>query len=393
MDRLAQELLSRFETHLDEIADEIASATVTEIRSLGPVQDPALYIEVRTLARAHLDEFLRATREGGDPSGDIYTAVRERGAQRARQLVPLSALLHSYLIAQRVIADAITREAGTDARSRGAALALTAQTYDYNIGLITALADAYVEAVQGDLAELDSARRALVDGLLGGDPDAGLELARRGVGLGFDPERSHVVAIAPVDGSPRWTVQAIARAAGRSERNAFVVDRDGELLALLDADRAPAARRLLEQAAANLERSHGVRLRAGIGTAFRGVTGFAMSYHEARRAVRHTSEGRPFVLGPADVPLFDELTSSGRDGVAELIPVATREALSDADTRATLEAYIAADLNVAAAAKALSLHPNSLRYRLRRISEATGRDPRHLSDLLELIAASRVMAE
>ncbi|HEY7630074.1 MAG TPA: hypothetical protein VH817_05205 [Thermoleophilaceae bacterium] len=301
MDSLAREILARFETRLDEIADEIASATVTEIRSLGPVQDPALYIQVRTLARAHLDEFLEATRSGGEPTDAIYAAVRERAVQRARQGVPLSALLHSYMIAQRVSADAIAREAGADARSRGAALELTGLTYDYNVGLIAALADAYVEAVQGDLAELDIARRALVDGLLSGDSDAGLELARQGVGLGFDPECGHVVAVAEVDGSPRLAVQAIARAAGKSERNAFVVDRDSALVALLDADSAAAARQLLERAAAELHESHSVRLRAGIGTAFMGVGGFAMSYQEARRALRHTGEKRPFVLGPADV--------------------------------------------------------------------------------------------
>jgi len=40
--------------------------------------------------------------------------------------------------------------------------------------------------------------------------------------------------------------------------------------------------------------------------------------------------------------------------------------------------------------RALSLHPNSLRYRLRRIAEATGSDPRTLAGLLELIAAARL---
>jgi DNA-binding PucR family transcriptional regulator len=38
------------------------------------------------------------------------------------------------------------------------------------------------------------------------------------------------------------------------------------------------------------------------------------------------------------------------------------------------------------------VHPNTLRYRLQRIEERSGRDPRRVSDLLELIAATRVMA-
>lgn len=300
MDSLAREILARFESHLDELSDEIAAATVTEIRSLGPVQDPALYIQVRTLARAHLEEFLEATRSEGEPTEAIYDAVRERAVQRARQGVPLSALIHSYMIAQRLSAVAIGREAGPDAASRGAALELTGLTYDYNTGLIATMADAYVDAVQGDLAELDAARRALVDGLLSGDSGAVLELARRGLGVGFDPECSHVVAVAAVDGSPRWIVPAIAHVTDRSERNTFVVERDGELVALLDADSAVAARELLERAATELRREHGAGLRAGIGTAFTGVGSFKMSHHEARNALGHTSERRPFVLGPAD---------------------------------------------------------------------------------------------
>ena len=53
--------------------------------------------------------------------------------------------------------------------------------------------------------------------------------------------------------------------------------------------------------------------------------------------------------------------------------------------------FVEADLSVAATANALSLHPNSLRYRLGRITELTGRDPRKITDLLELIAATQVL--
>ena len=43
-------------------------------------------------------------------------------------------------------------------------------------------------------------------------------------------------------------------------------------------------------------------------------------------------------------------------------------------------------------AKALCLHPNSVRYRLRRITRLTGRDPHHLTDLLELHSAARILS-
>jgi sugar diacid utilization regulator len=97
------------------------------------------------------------------------------------------------------------------------------------------------------------------------------------------------------------------------------------------------------------------------------------------------------VFGPDEVPLFEELTSSARADTDSLIPERTRQLLADNTIRHTVEAFFAADLHVSRAAEALSLHPNSLRYRLSRIAELTGRDPRRLTDLLELITASRVI--
>jgi DNA-binding PucR family transcriptional regulator len=96
------------------------------------------------------------------------------------------------------------------------------------------------------------------------------------------------------------------------------------------------------------------------------------------------------IQGPADIRLFDELTVADGADAAALIPEAMMTVLDDPVMRATIEAYFDANLNVAAAAQALSLHPNSLRYRLRRLAACTGRDPQVLKDLLELITAIRL---
>ena len=91
-----------------------------------------------------------------------------------------------------------------------------------------------------------------------------------------------------------------------------------------------------------------------------------------------------------DILLFAELTTVGGGEVARLIPDAIWRMLADGALRATVEAYFVADLNVAVAADALSLHPNWLRYLFNRIAEATGHDPRTLADLLELIVVTRL---
>jgi hypothetical protein len=392
------EMLDRLEVRAGQIAAGIADAMLAEVQLFGTGRDAALHAEVRALTRQHLDGFLVATRAGAGPPPALLAAVRDRAALRARQMVPLAAQLHSLLVAQRVILAAISGEAGGDAGSRGAALALTAKAFDYSITVITTLADAYIETVQGELAELDAARRALVDTLLAG-VEARPELARRAVGLGFDAEASHVVALVAVEDPcgcepcpvpPRWAIPAIARAAGLSQRTAFVVARGNELVAVLDPAGPCRPRQVLDRAGADIRQAHGAALRAGVGGPFTGISGFADAYHQARRALRHTSARRPVVEGPGDLLLFDELTAA-RDDAAELIPAATRAALSDPALRAALDAFVAADLHVATAAKALFLHPNSLRYRLKRITRYTGRDPRKVTELLELVAAARIL--
>jgi sugar diacid utilization regulator len=396
---LAKAILERFEARADAIAEEIAACTVAEVEGFRAVNGGLLNAEIVGLARRHLDGFLLLARAGDPPTEAMLSAARERAVQRARQLVPLAALVHSYLIAQRVISAAITREAETDAQSREAALALIATTFDYNIAVTAAMAEAYVQVVQGDLAEIDSARRGMIEALLTSQPDQLPALTRHAIGLGFDPDRELVAVVAvvtaggraPLGATPRWAAQAIARCSGRPERSAFVVSRERDLVALLDAGGSDPPRRVLDRADVAIRQAHDGVLHAGVGTPFSGLAGFAASYREARRALKHATDQRPFVFGPHDVPLFEELTSSARDDAGNLIPETTRELLADRMMRATIEAFFAADLQVSIAAKALSLHPNSLRYRLKRIAELTGRDPRKLADLLELITAARLI--
>jgi DNA-binding PucR family transcriptional regulator len=54
---------------------------------------------------------------------------------------------------------------------------------------------------------------------------------------------------------------------------------------------------------------------------------------------------------------------------------------------ATIRAFADADLKVKVAAERLNVHPNTARYRLGRVEELTGRNPRHFRDMLDLVVA------
>ena len=83
-----------------------------EVEEYGGDTDPGFAREVLVHAVEHVRAFVRAGRRGRAPAGEELDFVRARGAQRARELLPLDALLESYLIGQRTFWEAIVAAAG-----------------------------------------------------------------------------------------------------------------------------------------------------------------------------------------------------------------------------------------------------------------------------------------
>jgi DNA-binding PucR family transcriptional regulator len=52
--------------------------------------------------------------------------------------------------------------------------------------------------------------------------------------------------------------------------------------------------------------------------------------------------------------------------------------------------YLDSDLDVAQTARILFVHPNTVRYRLKRIGELTGCDPQRFSGQVELLTIARL---
>ena len=133
----------------------------------------------------------------------------------------------------------------------------------------------------------------------------------------------------------------------------------------------------------------------GLGVICPGMSEVARGYVEAGRALRQAGGDAP-VVALEEVGLFDYLAASADETARRLLPAGT-EALMRADERlggalsATLRAYADCDLNVARAAEHLIVHPNTVHYRLRRVQELSGRDPRRFEDLVELTAALRLL--
>jgi sugar diacid utilization regulator len=148
-------------------------------------------------------------------------------------------------------------------------------------------------------------------------------------------------------------------------------------------------RRRVEQAAP------GTLLSAGIGSAARRPADFVASYGEAQqcvetlrrleRAGETTAIDELGVLGLfLDTNRPDQLVALGRKVLG---PAIDHDRSSDGTLLATLESYLDHGCNLRACADALYVHPNTVKYRLRRIEELCGLDLRTPDDLLKATLA------
>jgi hypothetical protein len=387
---LADVVLDRLEHDADAIGVRMAEACRAEIPAYAAVRDPAFAAEVLAHAIEHVRAFVRCARRGSPPAGDELEFVRARGARRARELMPLEALLEAYLIGQRSVWEAVTEAAGDSPEGLRVARELTAATFRYTHAINVAIAAAYVAESRAQASEAERARRDLVDFLLSGRAP-GAEHQRRAESLGLRPHADHVVLVA-VGGDARTVERALAQV---EPERAFVVPRHDEVLAFMPVyvRRGPRELRLaLERAAAVLQRTRGDTLRVGLSSVCSGLGELARGYGEAVRALRHTSAG---AIALEDIGLLDYLAAGADETARRLVPDGARR-LRDEDAgalAATLRAYADCDLNVARAAQRLVVHPNTVHYRLRRVAELTGRDPRRLAQLLELLTGLRLLED
>ena len=78
---------------------------------------------------------------------------------------------------------------------------------------------------------------------------------------------------------------------------------------------------------------------------------------------------------------------------AALGPVREYDERRQAGLVDTLRAYIDADFSITRAAREMHLHSNTLLYRLKRVRELTGRDPRNARDVVFLALSLRLDGE
>jgi len=213
---------------------------------------------------------------------------------------------------------------------------------------------------------------SLIDDLLAGRTERGHELLRR---AGVDPDvPSQVGAVRADDPDDLERLGAAVGALLRTARAPALIAiwLDGLVIV---ASAGVSLRELLQRARPALS------FRGGVGLTFTGADSLPGAYREARQALAMAGPGEVFCL--REVTMFDYVLRLASGTAERLVPTKVRTL--DHVYRRTLEVFAECDLNAELAARRLHVHPNTVRYRLRRIEEITGRDVRRFPDVVELL--------
>ncbi|MFF4573996.1 PucR family transcriptional regulator [Streptomyces sp. NPDC001410] len=395
-------ILHAVHDRVEEVAETAVEVMRAEIPSYA-LQDERFFDDVRGQVLEHYRIQLAAVAGDRDIAPEDLVFSRAAAMRRARAGFALEDWISAFRVGRQVLWDALLECAGASAEAQQAALSLVTPLMRYMDYAATHAAQAYVEYQQHVVADADRERRDLLDQLLAGvAPSRGpLFAAAQAYGIGSRSPMMAVVAVCVGDmrsgdhasAENGYATSVSISVAGPWAGRTLVVVRHGEVVAVpvlragMDADDICAHFEALQERLAR----QGTMLCMGISTVARGASELPRAYEEARAALDLVPSGGGVAALPRLSP-FDYLALRADDLARQLVDPRVRVLLEEDRRRgdtlaATIRAFAEADLNLRLAADRLRVHHNTAHYRLRRIEERTGRNPRRIADLLELLVA------
>jgi hypothetical protein len=390
-------ILSTLLLDMDALVERAIAAMRADIPAYA-AQGERFYADVRDQVARHYDTKLRCMLEERPVTVQDIAFVRGAAMRRARAGFALEDYINAFRVGQQVFWEAVVDRADETPVGHEAALTLATPLMRYCNFASTQASRAYVEFQQYLAADAEGERRDLLEHLLAGEmPTHGPLLATaRAYGLGADAPMMVATAV-PVgphlDADVSHAASATIMLARLHEARTLVAVRQAEIVAVpaLRSGTGPVAVCDRLQEVQERLRREGLPLAMGISTVAAGVAELPRAYLEARAALDSVAGDGGVVALPRLSP-FEYLARRADDTARRLVDPRLRLFLHDDHARggaltATIRAFADADLNLRAAAERLQVHPNTAQYRLHRIEERTGRNPRHIGDLLDLLVA------
>jgi len=391
----------RLRTRLDEVTRLMVDRMIADVPVYRRLP-PEGIADVEALAARNTRVLSAALEAGTHLDRDELRYVAEHVRERVRRGVSLEEMLHAYRVAINTFWEEAIAEGVTLGFSRDAALELARRTSELTDDLTTHAAETYVREVSRLRAISDQEARDLLELLLQGEVDAGA-LSTHHAAPGLDAAESVVVVVGRVAATDRTESDALETAAAQIIRalttghaSPLVAVRTGVVVSVAPAESGtPLAPRLAE--VHERLREAGTELLCGLSSPRSSLARVPAAFDQAALAVSRASAAQP-VVSLAELPIVQNLllgaTGTMRallTSMAEEIDFEGRE--SAAAMRTTLRAYADASMNLTRAATALHVHPNTLRYRLDRIQDRSGRDPHDFNQLVDLLCLLDLLEE
>ncbi|MDI2097393.1 PucR family transcriptional regulator [Ruicaihuangia caeni] len=354
---------------------------------------PAAFESVIESSFANLRALVEAIKSEAERPAFNSVSWERIGAIRMRQGISIESLMRSYNVwgrfAWAMFLSQIRRD---DRRELETLLYISARLFWHIENATGSMAAGFIREAQSTWSNRELTRNSLVDALITGKLDGGAlsaepygkDLASSYVAIAMLPRRAGAAQSPSLEDHVRRVYQIATRI--RSDHRAFAGVRDSSVFLLWPVDDAvgqktlgPVARELAERFST---------MGVGVGAAHPGLEDVRLSFEEAQEASHIAvalDTGEPLSFN--DLRLERLARSSGliqemsRDALGPLLEYERRRPSALVDT---LRAYIDAGGNISGAAESMFVHANTVIYRLKRIAEITGLDPRESRGLLVL---------
>ncbi len=372
-------------TEIERVSTELVEETVALIVAEMPVYGNEQFVAAADLRRSVVDNLhvgLQTLRTAEDAEPDLSQATAT-GRVRALQGAPLPELVRAYRIGltviwRRVVGLLSDAHPGDLAALVSATTAIWALGDDYAEALTTAYRGASTELVLARQAR----RSALVEALFaGGTATEGL-LWDVAAALGLSLEGDFVVVAAetPALGQePLPSVEARLRERHHASAWRLTPDLQAGVVSLRHPEAAQAVLALVAEAP---------EARVGLSPVFAGLASTSRALHLARVALSSLAPGTTGAVQFTASPLAG-LVASSPEASGELVHQVLGPLLELPDEESTvllltLRSWFASQGSTNLTAERMFCHPNTIRLRLKRITEELGRplgDPEHVAEV------------
>ncbi len=396
-------MASYLSKHGPQIAAELSDIVLSEISAFSESRNPDVLTQLAGHGPDHVTEIARLLSSG---KVQDFAFVSTHAQLRAQQHFPLEATLHAYRCGHKIFANWLRKamqQAMTDSQAQLEAISATADfALEYTDAVSTILVEAYLAQTRLNADVTIDKRAELMRILLQGydESDGRVTDILREAGY-LEGRRSYcLVVIRPVDPAEmlnaeraRRMVESLDQILRGHSTHRLIDIQDNRVVAVVsDVHRLSGwtkPKQALHGRVSAPLLDLGNAVLAGVSKDVQATSLIPGAYREAQLAL-DMAEVSNRVVSIADL--------SVRDVMVQAAGLELRQALPDwsaafvaADKQAggvlvdTLRAYADANMNALKAAARLSIHPNTVYFRMQKITDHTGLDARSYHRLTELL--------